>query len=176
VPRERVRPQARVEDLVPLPDRPRAWQELQARLGNLHLPPLRRPAWLARRLEAVSCVPLYLMAVGSIVLMFLLADTPAAPLAAMVTVIGTPIVGIAGMFLVCRVACRRTQQYAVHIPPTCATVRDLVYALVRGPSAAPMVSDTARANDKEIWRTLCAIVGGELDRPPDSFTRASMIM
>ena len=39
VPRERVRPRARVEDLVPLPDRPRAWQELRARLDNLHLPP-----------------------------------------------------------------------------------------------------------------------------------------
>jgi hypothetical protein len=36
-----------------------------------------------------------------------------------------------------------------------------------------MVSDTARASDKEIWGTLCAIVAGEIDRPPDSFTRPS---
>jgi hypothetical protein len=39
-----------------------------------------------------------------------------------------------------------------------------------------MVSDAARASDKEIWWTLCAIVGGELDRPPDSFTRASTFL
>jgi hypothetical protein len=175
VPRERVRPQARLEDLVPLPDRPRAWHELQARLGGLHLPPLRRPAWLARRLEALSLVPLYLMAVGTIVLTALFSHTPAGPLVATFGVIGCPVVGIAGMFLVCRVACRRTQQYAVHLPPTCATVRDLVYALVSGPSALRLVSDTTRASDKEIWGTLCAIVGGELDRPPDSFTRATFL-
>jgi hypothetical protein len=77
------------------------------------------------------------------------------------------------VFLVCRVACRRTEQYAVHIPASCATVRDMVYALVSRHSAAPMVSDTARESDKEVWGTLCAIVGGELDRPPDSFTRTS---
>jgi hypothetical protein len=176
VPRERVRPQTQLEDLVPLPDRPRIWQELQARLSNLHLPPLRRPAWLARRIEAASLVPLYLAAVCSIVLMVLLGHTPVAPLVWMFAVLGCPVVGIVGVFLVCRVACRRTEQYAVHIPPTCATVRDLVYALVSGHSAAPMVSDTARASDKEIWGTLCAIVGGELDRPPESFTRASTFL
>jgi hypothetical protein len=36
VPRERVRPRARLEDLVPPQDRPRAWQQLQARLGGPH--------------------------------------------------------------------------------------------------------------------------------------------
>jgi hypothetical protein len=175
VPRERARPQARLDDLVPLADRPRAWRELQARLSNLHLPPLRRPAWLARRIEAASLVPLYLMVVCTIVLLALLGHSPAAPVVMMFAVLGCPVVGIAGMFLVCRVVCRRTEQYAVHIPPACATVRDTVYALVSGPSALRLVSDTARASDKEIWRTLCAIVGRELDRPPDRFTRATFI-
>jgi hypothetical protein len=173
VPRERVRPRVRLEDLVPLPDRPRAWQELQARLSNLYLPPLRRPAWLARRIEAASLVPLFLAVVCTIVLIALLSHTAAAPFVVMFAVLGCPVVGIAGMFLVCRVACRRTEQYAVHIPPACATVRDMVYALVSRHPAAPMVSDTVRASDKEIWGTLCAIVGSEFDRPPDSFTRAS---
>jgi hypothetical protein len=173
VPRERVRPRARLEDLIPLPDRHRYWQELQARLGNLHLPPLRRPAWLARRIEAVSLVPLFLAVVCTIVLMALLHDTPAAPFVAPFAVLGCPVVGILGMFLVCRAVCRRTERYAVHIPPACVTVRDTVYALVSGHPAPRLVSDTARATDKEIWRTLCAIVGGEMNRPPDSFTRDS---
>jgi hypothetical protein len=175
VPRERVRPQARLEDLVPLPDRPRHWQELRARLSNLHLPRLRRPAWLNRRIEVASAMPLFLAVLCAIVLISVLAHTPAAPLAVVFAVFGCPFVGITGMFLVCRVACRRTEQYAVEIPPACATVRDMVYALVSAHPAAPMVSDAARASDKEVWGTLCAIVGGELDRPPDSFTRESTI-
>jgi hypothetical protein len=173
VPRERVRPGSRLEDLVPLDDRPRHWQELQARLGNLYLPRLRRPAWLARRLEAASAVPLFLAAFCGIVLMALLGHTQVGPLIAIFTVVGCPVVGIAGMFLVCRVACRRTERYAVYLPPGCATVRDTVYALVSGHPADPVVSDTVRAGDKEIWGTLCAIVGGEFDRPPDGFSRDS---
>ena len=173
VPRERVRPEARLEDLVPLHDRPRAWRELRARLSNLHLPPLRRPAWLARWIEAASCVPLFLAVICTIILMALLRQTPAVVFVAMFGLLGCPVVGIAGIFLVCRFACRRTEKYAVHIPAACATVRDMVYALVSGHPAAPMVSDTARASDKEVWGTLCAIVGGELDRPLDSFTRDS---
>ena len=173
VPRERVRPGARLEDLVPLHDRPRAWRELRARLSNLHLPPLRRPAWLVRWLDAASMVPLVLAVLCTIGSIALLGRTPVAPVLVVFGVLGCPIVGTLGMFLVCRVACRRTEQYAVHIPAACATVRDMVYALVSMHPAAPMVSDTARASDKEVWGTLCAIVGGELDRPPDSFTRDS---
>jgi hypothetical protein len=173
VPRQRVRPPACLEELVPLHDRPRCWHELRARLGDLQLPPLRRPAWLARRIEALSLVPLFATALCGIILMSVLGHTAAGPLIAILTVLGCPLVGIAGMFMVCRAACRRTEHYAVHIPPSCATVRDTVYTLVSWRRATPMVSDTERACDKEIWRTLCAIVGGEFDRPPDSFTRDS---
>src|SRR5205085_8068219 len=105
----------------------------------------------------------------------LLGHTPVAPVLVVLGLLGCPIVGTLGAFEVCRVLCRRTEQYAVHIPPACATVRDLVYALVSNHPAAPMVSDTARASDKEVWGTLCAIVGGELDRPPGRFTRDSTI-
>jgi hypothetical protein len=173
VPRERVRPRARLEDLVPLPDRPRHWQELQARLSNLRLPPLRRPVWLVRWIDAASTVPLFLAVLCTIVLIALLSHTPFAPVVVMFAVLGCPVVGFVGMFLVCQAACRRTERYAVHIPPACATVRDMVYYLVSRHPVAPMVSDTARASDKEIWGTLCAIVGGEFDRPPDRFTRDS---
>ncbi|TMQ31783.1 MAG: hypothetical protein E6K70_22200 [Planctomycetota bacterium] len=173
VPRERVRLGALLEDLVPFHDRPRYWQELQTPLSNPHLPRLRRPAWLAKRIEAASLVPFFLTGLCAIVLIVVLGRTPAASVVAMLAVLARPFVGIIGMFLVCRAACRRTEHYAVHIPPACATVRDMVYTLVSRHRAAPMVSDTARASDKEIWRTICAIVGGEFDRPPDSFARDS---
>jgi hypothetical protein len=173
VPRERVRLGARLEDLIPLDDRPRAWRELRARLSNLHLPPLRRPAWLVRWLEAASMVPLLLAVLCTIILGTLLRQTPAGAFVAVFGLLACPVVGIAGIVLVCRVACRRTEKYAVHIPAACATVRDMVYALVSAHPAAPMVSDTARASDKEVWGTLCAIVAADYDRPPDSFTRDS---
>ncbi|HKB37229.1 MAG TPA: acyl carrier protein [Gemmataceae bacterium] len=171
VPRERVRPRARLEDLVPFFDRPRYWQELQARLSDLRLPPLRRPAWLVRWIDALSLVPLFLAVLVTVVLIGVLGQTPAALLVLILALPGCPVVGFVGMFLVCQAACRRTERYAVHIPPACATIRVMVYSLVSGRPAAPMVSDAARASDKEIWGALCAIVGCEFDRPPDSFTR-----
>jgi hypothetical protein len=105
--------------------------------------------------------------------MALLRHKPAAAIGFPLGMFACPAVGITGMFLVHWAACRRTEHRAVHFPPACATVRDLVYALVTRHPAARMVSDTARASDKEIWGALCAIVGGEPNRPPDSFTRAS---
>lgn len=177
VPRDRVRPQTRLEDLIPLEDRPRYWQELQARLGVLHLPCLCRPAWLIKRIEAASFIPLFLTALGTIVLPLVLlgvfGDSPAIGSIVVLGVVACPIVGIIGMFRVCRKLCRRTEHYAVHIPSSCAIVRDLVYTLVSGHRAPRMVSDTERVNDKEIWGALCAVVSGEFDRPPDSFTRES---
>ena len=173
VPRERVRLGARLEDLIPLDDRPRAWRELRARLSNLHLPALRRPAWLVRWLEAASMVPLLLAVLCIIGSIALLGHTPIAPVLVVFGILACPIVGGLGAFEVCRILCRRSEQYAVQFPASCATVRDLVYALVCNHPAAPMVSDTARASDKEVWGTLCAIVAGDFDRPPDSFTRGS---
>lgn len=179
VPREQVRLQARLEDLIPLNDRARYWQELQARLGDLHLPCLRRPEWLIKRIEAAALLPMILIALCTILPAVLLKDIPAgddtsAGLAlAMIGIFACPFVGIPAMFLVYRKLCHRTKHYAVHIPLACATVRDLVYALVSGCRSPRMVSDTERANDKEIWGALCSIVGGELDRAPARFTRES---
>jgi hypothetical protein len=173
VPREQVRPQTRLVDIIPLFDRRRAWHELQTRLSNVPLPPLRRPTWLARRIEALSILPLSLATLLYIALMVLLRDGPAAYLVAMFGVVGCLVVGIGGDFVVCRLACRSTEQYAVHFPPACTTVRDLVYAVIAQSRAAPMVSDTSRPTDKEVWGALCAIVGAEFDRAPTSFTKLS---
>jgi hypothetical protein len=169
VPRERVRTQTRLEDLVPLHDRPRYWQELQARLSNLHLPPLRRPESMVKWIEVVSHLPLAPALVGAIILAFALGQTPVAFIAGLVVLV----CGIVGAFLVRRAGYRRTERYAVHISPACATVRDMVYTLVSRHPAAPMVSDTARASDKEIWGTLCAIIGADFNRQPSSLTRDS---
>jgi hypothetical protein len=175
VPRERVRTRARLEDLVPLPDRNRHWQELRARLSNLHLPPLRRPAWMVKRIEQVSTVILFTLSLCGFVPGLLLVALGYSPNLLLLFVVVAGAGGLVGACLVRRAGYRRTERYAVHIPPACATVRDMVYTLVSRHPAAPMVSDTARASNKEIWGTLCAIVGGEFDRPLDSFTRESTI-
>lgn len=171
VPREQVRPQARLDDLIPLNDRARCWRELQARLGKL--PCLRRPSWLVKRIEVASFIPFILLELCALIPGVLLKDTPVGVFFLTLTIIPGPFVGILAMFLVCREACRRTEHYAIHFSPSCATIRDLVYALVIRHPSPSMVSDTERANDKEIWGAVCAIVGGQLDRPLESFTRRS---
>jgi hypothetical protein len=170
VPRACVRTRARLEDLLPLADRQRHWQELQARLGNLYLPPLRRPAWVVHLIHAASLVALVppLLALEVVCAVF----GPAAPAAYCAGLAVLPC-SFVGMWLLLGAGDRLTTRQAVHIPPACATVRDMVYTLVSRHPAAPMVSATARASDKEIWGTRCALVGGELDRPPERFTRDS---
>ncbi len=173
VPRECVQLQARLEDLIPRRGRRRCWQELQARLGDTQLPRLHRPGWLVKRIEAAADVPFFIAFLCTIGLTGLFALPPLGPLVWMLAAFAFPIVSIFGLFLVRDAACRRTEHCAVRIPPGCATVRDMVYTLVGRSPTAPMVSDTARPGDKEIWGTLCALVGNEIGQPPDSFTRDS---
>jgi hypothetical protein len=162
VPRERVRTQTQLEDLMPIHDRPRYWQELRARLSNLHLPPLRRPRWLEKRIGYASVVPLFLCILCTMVLVGVLGETPAGAAVFCFALFACPVVGTGGLFLV---------THAVHIPVTCASVQDTIYTLISQHPAPPMVSDISRPTDKEIWGTLCAIVGDELDRVPASYTK-----
>ncbi len=173
VPRKCVRPRARLEDLVPIHDRPLSWQHLRDRLGELYLPPLERPAWMDRRIEAASFVPLFLGLIGALFLPRVLADEPAARLLAVLAGLACLVGGVVGGFAVYRLACRWTEPYAVHFPRTCTSVRDLVYMLICRHPAPPLVSDTTRPSDKEIWGALCAIVGDELGVPPYRITRDS---
>jgi hypothetical protein len=170
-PRERVRPVAELEQLIPFDGRRHFWQELQARFSNL--PTLRRSARLEGWISAASFVPMLVM---SLLFFFALVGHIGRPHPAVfITFLANPIVGSIGMLVVSDYLCRRTEHYAVYIPPTCETVRDMVYTLVSANPAAPMVSDTVRATDKEIWNALCAIVGAEFDRPAASFTRESRL-
>lgn len=177
VPRERVRPQAPLEDLIPVAERRRYWRELQDRLGDFQLPRLRRPAWMVNRIETVCFITFFLAmfcgGVLAILLFAVLGDTQTARAGAMIVVLAGIFMSIPASFLMCRALCRRTEHLAVHIPPSCVTVRDLVYTLVSSHRAPRMVSDTERANDKEIWGTLSVSAGTALDRPSDSFTRES---
>jgi hypothetical protein len=176
VPRERVQTETRLEHLVPVDDRPRYWREMQARLRDLRLPRLCLPRRLAQLIEVISLIPLVFACLATIVLAASLERGPVAGIVVGLAVLACPLVGSIGMILVCRIACQRTEKYAVEIPSSCATIRDTVYALIGNHAGSPLVSATTRASDKEIWRTLCTIVGREFDRSPDSFTRASKII
>lgn|SRR5579884_1241967 len=172
VARTSVRTETKLEDLVPLDGRRNAWQELQVRLGDYRLPALCRPEWLERRIDHLTYVP-FLLGVSFGSLLAALGNAPAVPLLWFLAFPLVLAVGVGGPLAVYHIAYRRTVQYAVHLSPSCATVRDLVYVLVGRQAAGSLVSDTARPGDKAIWRLLCAIVGDELGRPPDSFTRES---
>lgn len=172
VPRGRVRPNTRLEDLLPLSDRRRQWEELGARLAGLNVPELCWPSWMERLFNfafvAGSLTP-FLVCIVVCVLVGI--SVPAAACTSFVLVPG----GIVAMFFVARVWYRRTARHAVHIPLSCVSVREMVYTLVsRGP-AGPMVTDEKRVSDKEIWGVLCAIVGDEFDKPAGSFTRDSTL-
>ncbi len=173
VPRERVRLEARLDDLIPLADRPRCWQELRTRLGNLHLPCLCPPEWLVNLIQAASGVPFAVALLGFVSPVFVLSPTPAAVFLFFFGIFISWFLGIVGGMLVWRIGCHHAEHYPGQLPASCTTVRILVYTLVSRPPAAPWVSDTARASDKEIWGTLCALVGSHFDCPQDSFTRAS---
>src|SRR5262249_51701427 len=60
VPRERVRPDVRLEDFPPLPDRAGQWQALGTRLGVSPVPPLRRPGRVENRIALASLATLLL--------------------------------------------------------------------------------------------------------------------
>jgi hypothetical protein len=159
VPRERVRPGARMEELVPAQERRRFWQECGDRLG-LSLPPLRRPGWLHHVPVAAFLVIFDFSVAGGVILH----DMGCPPALCGVLSAG----GVVLAILVCWAGYRLTRPWATRIPPTCATVRETVYTLISRRPAAPLVADGARAGDKEVWGTLCAIVAAQMDVRPDA--------
>jgi hypothetical protein len=172
VARDHVRPTSQLEELIPSDGRRSVWRGLQAKYCNL--PDLWRSAWLERWIERAAFAPLFLMCVcfvGSVIFL----DKPVAEVVAVFLGLAILPVGILGMFIVHGALYRRTEHHAIYIPPNCATVRDMVYTLISQRPSAPLVTHTTRPTDKEIWRTLCSIVGAEFDRSPDSYTRKSRL-
>jgi hypothetical protein len=166
--RERVRPAARMENLVPREGRPEHWQRLAEALRPARLPELRRPQWMVPWLP-----PCGLLTLLMVVLTFLCG------LGA--HLLGCPpvwifVVSFLGILLcvlvelvVNRAVYRFTARYALDLPSGCVTVRDTVYTLLQS-EPGRIVSATARASDPEIWSVLCSIVGRCLELPPETLT------
>jgi hypothetical protein len=163
VPRQSVRTATRLEDLIPVQDRQRLWQQLRARLG-ISLPSLRRPNRLTKALDVAFVVSLILPLYCAFAL----------------HVLGYPAVlcwaifgfGVVRGILTTWAGYRLTLPWADRFPPACVTVRDLVFALATR-SPTPLVSDEAQPGGAETWALLCSIVGEEFDVPPGTLTATS---
>jgi hypothetical protein len=168
VPRERVRPAARMEDLVPREGRQERWQRLAGALKPGRLPELRRPQWMAAWLPPCGVLTLL-----TLVLTFLCGlgayhlGYPAFVIF-VVSFLGT-LLCIFMEGVVNRALYRFTARYALDIPPGCGTVRDTVYTLLQS-ERGRIVSPTARASDAEIWSLICSIVGRCLEVPSETLT------
>jgi len=164
VPREYVRTTSPLEDFVPLQDRDHHWRRLCAALAVEELSSVRPPRW-------TDSLPLMAWAT-SIAMVFLLGvelhQVGLSPLLSANLVA----IGIVLSFLVAWACYRLRNHLKTIIPPSCKTVRDMVYAMV-GHGQKRVVSDEFRPRDTEIWSILCGIVGDEFDLQPSSLTLAS---
>ncbi len=140
------------------------WRRLCAALGVEGLSSVRPPRW-------TDSLPLMAWAT-SIAMVFLLGvelhQVGLSPLLSANLVA----IGIVLSFLVAWACYRLRNHLKTIIPPSCKTVRDMVYAMV-GHGQKRVVSDEFRPRDTEIWSILCGIVGDEFDLQPSSLTLAS---
>jgi hypothetical protein len=164
VPRGNVRTTSRLEDLIPIQDRKKHWQRLCAVISGESLSSPRRPKWLTRSL-AIAWIASFMTAVALGAVSYETGLPPS--LWAAITGLA---VGLS--FLILWVGYRLTTAWEICIPPSCRTVRDIVYVLV-GHGKACVVSNEHRPSGEEIWNVLCGIVGDEVDIQPKSLTKAS---
>ena len=168
VPRERIRPATRMEDLIPREGRPQRWQRLTEAMRPARLPYLERPRWMEPWLPPCGLLALFTM-------MLTLAC------AALAHSLGYPggvvfVLAFLGTLLcifvdlVVNVAIYRfTARYALDLPSSCLTIREMVYTVLQS-EPGRVVSATARASDVEIWNVSCSIVGRCLEVPPETLT------
>jgi hypothetical protein len=165
IPRDRVRTTSRLEEFVPLQGRNRHWQKFCAALGDTGLPAPRRPWWLRQLLDMAFLISGALpMTFGGI--LYKLGGYPPA-LWGTLLAIGIPLA-----ILVRWAGNRLTTEWEICIPPSCRTIRDVVYSIV-GRRQGPVVSENDRPSDAEIWSMLCGIVGDEFDTQPTSLSKTS---
>jgi hypothetical protein len=168
VPRERIRPAARLEDLVPREGRPERWQRLAEAMRPARLPYLQRPRWMEPWLPPCGLLALFTMmlTLGCILLAHGLGYSEGVVFA--ISFLGTLLCLF--MDLVVNVALYRfTARYALDFPPGCLTIRDIVYTVLQS-EPDRIVSATARASDVEIWKMLCSIVGRCFEVPSETLT------
>ncbi len=165
--RQRIRPDVRMEDLIPVRERRRCWQGLRGLLGDkLWLPALRRPQWLELFLLFSSLMVLIdLPLIGAALL------SKVYPGAACVLFWGCSV--LLGALLTLA-GYRFTKPFAVRIPPGCTTVRDTVYRLVSGMDGR-VASEDGRPSDAETWGLLCGIVASASTECPETFSPTTPI-
>lgn len=168
VPRERIRPATRIEDLLPQEGRPERWARLVEALRPARLPELLRPRWMEAWLPPCGLLALFTMVLtGGCVLLAIELRWPGG-VVFVLAFLGT-LLCIFVDVVVNRAIYRRTARYALDIPPGCVTIREIVYTVLQS-EPGRIVSETARASDAEIWSVLCSIVGRCLEVPPESLT------
>ena len=164
--RDAIRPDGLVRDLLPAEDRRAAWTDLSVRLG-WGLPPLARPAWMRRGSRAlVLAFPLATFA-------FLLTSAsfrglqPFLPWEAFFS-LGALVYlfTAAALFL----AVRSTQRYAVLLPASCRTVRDLIGESLRLNPGTIAQQMGEPGPDPAIWERVRGIVCMQLGIAPDLVT------
>jgi acyl carrier protein len=150
VPRNSVRLEARVTDLIPPRARREQWRRLGEELG-LKLPRLARPRWLAYGIFLAPLVALGAVAVSSARGSF---ESPSARSL------------FAGAILFWASAALLTAPFATRIPSDCLTVRGLTGTLLNLNFGA-LTEDKQRWSKLEVWEVLQAIIVDELGVTPE---------
>jgi hypothetical protein len=167
IPRGRIRPDVRMEDLIPVRERRRHWQGLGGLLGDkLRLPALRRPRWLELFLLFSSLMVIIdLPLIGAAFLSKVYSGAVCVEFWGCSVLLGT-LMTVAGY--------RFTKPFAVRIPPGCTTVRDTVYRLV-SEMEGQVASREGRPSDAETWGLLCGIVASASTECPETLSPTTPI-
>ena len=134
VPRSRIRPDTRLDDVLPHAGRRQAWEDLSAAVG-VALPPLKHPHELEGALAIPACLVAAPLLVGGIYSLWL--DHAAVAVACLVGLVVLPL-------MVYGEGLRRTTGWASRVPPSCPTVRALVEHAVR--------------TQDDVWRGVCEAI------------------
>ncbi|MHB9130258.1 MAG: phosphopantetheine-binding protein [Armatimonadota bacterium] len=163
-PRNAVKLDAPLEQLIPLLGRRDSWQRIQKAM-DLWLPDLCRPRWMERNITLVTAI-LSLTGIGLISILF--AGHPFG---------GLGLVLLPSAFIFHKIATRNTLPLAINFPTNCLTVRDMVGAIVDingvDTKTASDSDISLQLSDDQIWERLQSIICEEMKLTPEKVTRAT---
>jgi hypothetical protein len=151
LPRRDVCPVSRLDDLIPVEDRPGHWQRFRQALDPFDLPDLQRPPWLR------VALPVALWLSIGFGLSALLHSWP-----------GLAVLSATSLLVVC-LAYLHTRPLAVCIPAECDTMRGLVGHAV-GEGCDRAFAALRRLSEREVWDRLRLILGENLGVDADCLT------
>ncbi len=160
-PRSAVRPDSRLEDLLPLPRRQHAWQEIGQALA-LSLPYLQRPDQLLQMQGGI----LKGVLLGGLATVVILPLGGAAPAVGFLSLLASCVAA----FFVALLMDRATAGQAVHVPEECATIRSLVERQVTRPRQDLVDGLASTAGRERVWQELCEVFHRQLLIAPDTLT------